>query len=101
MRAKRLQRINQKGWDVAQLLIAVKARANLELADIQGLTADDTQDPPEVRLRRYLDQINQARSRLDTSDYGQCQACSATLSEGQLDEMPWVELCQPCATNSQ
>ena len=96
-RALRLERINSKGWDVAQRLMAVKSRQNMDLSDIKGLTMDDTDEPPEVRLRRYLDQINAARKRLDTPEYGSCTTCGSTFQEGQLDEMPWVELCAPCA----
>lgn len=92
----RLEHINKKGWAVAQKLMAVKARQNLDLSDIKGATMDDLDEPPEVRLRRYLDQINRARARLQSGEYGSCLQCGAPFSAGQLDEMPWVELCAPC-----
>lgn len=93
----RLEHINQKGWEVAQRLAKVKAGQNLRLEDIKGLTADDVQETPEERLRRFLDQINAARTRLSTDDYGKCLQCGAPFQPAQLDEMPWVELCHGCA----
>lgn len=95
-RDSRLQFINKKGWEIAQRLMKVKAGQRLVLSDIKGVTMDDTDEPPEVRLRRFLDQINNARTRLDTPEYGACTQCGAAFHELQLDEMPWVEYCQPC-----
>jgi len=92
----RLKRINDKGWEVAQRLMKVKANQNLNLDDIKGLKMDDTGETPEPRLRRFLDQINQARARLTGGDYGKCQRCGAPFSDPALDEMPWVELCRAC-----
>ncbi len=94
--ALRLERINAKGWEVAQRLMNVKARQNLDLSDIKGLKMDDTDEPPEVRLRRWLDQINASRTRLGTDAYGKCEGCGAPFSDGQLDEMPWVSHCAAC-----
>ena len=94
--ALRLERINATGWEIAQRLAAVKSRQNMDLSDIKGAKRDDTDEPPEVRLRRFLDQINQSRQRLATDAYGKCTECGASFQPGQLDEMPWVELCAPC-----
>jgi hypothetical protein len=97
---QRLKRINDKGWEVAQRLSAVKGRQDINLSQMDGMGIDDPLETKERRLRRYLDQINRARIRLGTPEYGQCVDCDTTFAAGQLDDMPWVEQCGPCVANS-
>ena len=94
---ERLALINKKGWDVAQKLQELKARKNVSLSDFLKDDGGDPKEPPEVRLRRFLDLINRARARLRDGPYGLCLECSAPFKPAQLDEMPWVELCHACA----
>jgi RNA polymerase-binding transcription factor DksA len=93
----RLQRINQKGWEVAQKLQSLKAGQDVSFAQLGKLFADGPRETPEERLRRYLDQINRARTRLQDGTYGHCSGCGKALAIPQLDEMPWVEYCRACA----
>ncbi|MFT5432087.1 MAG: RNA polymerase-binding transcription factor DksA [Myxococcota bacterium] len=97
---QRLKLINAKGWEVAQRLSAVKARRDIDLSQMDGMGIDDPLESKERRLRRYLDQINRARTRLPTPEYGQCVDCGTAFAAGQLDDMPWVEQCAGCAANS-
>ena len=92
----RLKRIADKGWEVAQRLAKVKANQNMVLADMKGVTGDDEHERPEDRLRNWLDQINRARVRLNSGDYGKCLGCGTPLADGALDDMPWVENCATC-----
>ena len=91
-----LRTINRKGWEVAQKLAEVKGRQDVDLSQLDPLLANDTREPPEVRLRRYLDQINAARTRLQGEGYGLCLDCGTPLGEVELAEMPWLERCKPC-----
>ncbi|MFT7625446.1 MAG: RNA polymerase-binding transcription factor DksA [Myxococcota bacterium] len=96
-RALRLDRINKKGWEVAQRLMKVKSRQDVRLADLAGLRMDDTTESPETRLRRWLDQINAARQSLGTADFGRCGSCAGAIGEVELDEQPWADICAACA----
>ena len=96
----RLAKIGQKGWEVAQKLHEVKANQNADLRVLGRLFKDDTDEPPEERLRRYLDMINAARERQNGGDYGNCLNCGKAFSDAELDEMPWVDLCNRCAANA-
>lgn len=93
---QRLALINKKGWEVAQKLQELKAKKNVSLTDF--LKDDgDAKEPPEVRLRRYLDLINRSRTRIQSGSYGLCLGCAKPFLDAELDEMPWVELCRTCS----
>ena len=95
-KARRLALINQKGWAVAQELQEVMASKDVSLQELGRLTQDGPRLKPEEKLRLFLAQVNHARVRLQSDDFGRCQGCSASLDEAQLDEMPWIELCHSC-----
>jgi RNA polymerase-binding transcription factor DksA len=95
--AARLLTINKKGWAVAQKLIELKANQDVSLDDLGNLYELNLVDKKEERLRRFLDLINSARARLLTKNYGFCLKCRAPFADAVLDEMPWVEVCPPCA----
>ncbi len=40
--------------------------------------------------------VNQALERLDTGEYGICQACEEPISEKRLKVLPWAKYCVPC-----
>lgn len=98
LRQKRLARINQKGWEVAQRLSDALAKKEVDLSTLDlDLRAGPWVESKSERLRRYLDTINRARARLHTESYGRCDLCGAPFSSGQLDDTPWVDTCQTCA----
>jgi RNA polymerase-binding transcription factor DksA len=92
----RLTRINQKGWEVAQKLQAVKAKTLDSVEEIFDELSDGKKLRVEERLRAWLDQINRARKRLQDGDYGLCLSCGKAFSDLELDEMAWVEYCALC-----
>ena len=94
--ARWLEHINKKGWEVAQKLIEIKANQDINLEQLANQFTGKREIPPEDRLRFYLDQINHARERLGGDQWGVCLQCGSKLPDAMLDEMPWVELCQPC-----
>ena len=95
---KRLETINKKGWEVAKKLEEVKARQDTNFEKLAKAFGDegDKKEPPEVRLRRYLDMINRARKRMLDDEYGGCIECDKPFKPLELDEMPWVERCHAC-----
>ena len=96
-RALRLQRINQKGLEVATRLAELKAGQDITLADMESPGLDVEAMTKEARVRAFLDLVNAARTRLGTAAYGLCLACSVPLDDAGLDERPWLERCADCA----
>ena len=97
-RSLRLQRINQKGLEVATKLAGLKAGQNITLADM-GTGLERAGLTKEERLRNYLDLINASRTRLLSGPgggYGRCLACGVELTPAALDELPWTERCGDC-----
>lgn len=45
------------------------------------------------RLRRELDEVESALSRLDDGSYGSCIECSAPISTDRLEAMPTASTC--------
>ncbi len=45
------------------------------------------------RLRRELDEVEAALSRLDDGSYGTCTECSAEISAPRLEAMPTASTC--------
>ena len=93
---KWLALINRKGWAVAQDLQELLGAKDVSLKDLGQLVQKGPKLTPEEKLRAFLEQINQARTRLESGKFGYCLSCSAAFTDGQLDEMPWVELCHVC-----
>lgn len=40
--------------------------------------------------------VNEAIERLETGEYGICQACEEPVSEKRLRALPWAKYCVPC-----
>lgn len=55
---------------------------------------------PEERLRAYLDHVEKCRKLIDADDdrYGRCELCGTDLGLPALEQMPWADRCQPCAS---
>ncbi len=96
--------INRKGWDVAQRLAELKANQELDLSTMDltfGVGDGTKKEPPVVRLRRYLDLINRARTRLAADpEFGRCQSCGQEFEVAALDETPWLERCRSCLSQA-
>ena|SRR5258708_31700477 len=79
-----------KGTEVAVLLEQILSGKEVELdAGIPELGASDK----ELRLRNFLELIDRAIKRAETSRFGRCTVCDAALSQAVLDEQPWTERC--------
>jgi RNA polymerase-binding protein DksA len=40
--------------------------------------------------------IDEALSRLEADDYGECRRCGAPISPGRLEAIPWAANCRSC-----
>jgi RNA polymerase-binding transcription factor DksA len=86
-----------KGMDVNEALVAVLAGKKATLATLKMPWDKQPKEPPEKKLRRWLDQIVRAQRRLETPNFGRCQECGANLPLGALNDTPWLEICAKCA----
>jgi RNA polymerase-binding transcription factor DksA len=94
---RRLKRIQDKGWEVAQRIAALKAGENIRISDMEGLLTSPVGETPEEKLRAWLDAINRARTRIEEERYGQCLVCDLPIRQEALDEIPWQETCARCS----
>ncbi|HNQ14129.1 MAG TPA: TraR/DksA family transcriptional regulator [Pyrinomonadaceae bacterium] len=77
------------------------------------LSIDDseTPDPVDLAVRNYsknvmlavsenesrqLTLINEALTRLDDDEYGDCQNCNKPINLKRLDAIPWARYCLSC-----
>jgi RNA polymerase-binding transcription factor DksA len=96
-RALRLERINRKGMEVAERLAQLLAGQDVKLGDIDPSDVFDLEGmKQEAWLRAFLDQVNQARRRLQGGGYGNCLSCGQRFEDTVLDEGPWIAQCAPC-----
>ncbi|MSP91262.1 MAG: hypothetical protein EXR79_05605 [Myxococcales bacterium] len=89
--------LSRKGMDINQKLTDLLSRQNATLATIKLPNETEAHEPPERRLRRFLDQIIRAQRRLGTPDWGLCSTCRRPFERGALDDTPWIEECAACA----
>ena len=95
---RRLQRIQDKGWEIAQRIARIKAGENIRLGDMRGLLKAPPGETEEEKLRAWLDAINRARDRFHSGEYGACRECDKAIREEALDEIPWAEVCGACGS---
>lgn len=50
--------------------------------------------------RQELARLNDAISRLDAGQYGQCSVCGVPIDKGRLHALPYVDTCIACARSS-
>ena len=89
--------LQRKGMDINQKLTDLLGRQNATLATIKLPNETEAHEPPERRLRRFLDQIVRAQRRLSTPQWGRCTSCQKPFEQGALDDTPWIEECKACA----
>jgi len=93
-RARWKKTILAKGGDVSARLEAVLAKKEVDLSDVELTQTDDEKEPPEKRLRRYLDLLMARLRVVDDPRFGYDPERGRFLTVPELDEMPWIE-CDP------
>ncbi len=71
-------------------------RVRGELADRRERVAGLIERRPDDRLVELLVQVDAALDRLETPDWGLCQACHGTLEPERLSADPLVSICLDC-----
>lgn len=80
--------------EVAGDLGALGAASDVQMADVSQNTAEqDEQRELAAALRRQLDDIEIALSRLDDGTYGTCEQCGAEIPEERLEAFPAARYC--------
>ena len=47
--------------------------------------------------RRELEDIHGALERIERGIYGRCEICMERIDRSQLELVPWLRVCDPCA----
>ena len=80
-----------KGGDIAGRLSAILDHKEVFLDDLPPPIKPS--EDPELRLRRFLDQIDRAIKAWGTDRYGRCMSCGTPLPAATLAEQPWLDWC--------
>ncbi|HUY96319.1 MAG TPA: TraR/DksA C4-type zinc finger protein [Verrucomicrobiae bacterium] len=48
------------------------------------------------QLRRMVDDVEHALTRLDAGRYGRCEICDAEIPKERLEALPWATVCVAC-----
>jgi RNA polymerase-binding transcription factor DksA len=68
-------------------------------ADSGQVTAERGEvDAVSGSLRETLLDIDDALTKLDADNYGQCESCGDDIAEDRLEAMPAARLCMACAS---
>jgi RNA polymerase-binding transcription factor DksA len=80
-----------KGAEVAGRLEALLSKKDVDLGDLPPPKRPD--EDPELRLRRWLEQIDRAIKRWGTDRFGRCSQCGDPLDDQTLADQPWLDWC--------
>ena len=80
-----------KGQDVADLLEALLSGKEVDLTSLPVPLRPD--EDPELRLRRFIEQIDRAIKAFDTDAFGRCERCGVDLDRAALRQQPWLATC--------
>lgn len=96
------QQLNGKRQELMANLNGIRA----DVMTAKGRVAEDDQASLEheefISIQRNslnhhtLLLVNEALERLDTGEYGVCQACEEPISDKRLKVLPWAKYCVPC-----
>jgi hypothetical protein len=85
------RRLLAKGAEVAGRLEALLNHKEVKLTDLP-VPLKPSEDP-ELRLRRWLEQIDRAIKAWGTERFGRCGVCGESLSDQSLTDQPWLDWC--------
>ena len=80
-----------KGSEIALRLEALLSKKEVKLTDLPPPKKPD--EDPELRLRRFLDQLDRGIKAFGTERFGRCAVCGEALAAAALSETPWLETC--------
>ena len=80
-----------KGSEIALRLEALLSKKEVKLNDLPPPKKPD--EDPELRLRRFLGQLDRGIKAFGSERYGRCAVCGDALDPAALGETPWLESC--------
>ncbi len=80
-----------KGSEISARLSLILDHKEVSLDDLPP--PKDPNEDPELRLRRFLDQIDRAIKAWGTEKSGRCAQCGIELPDRVLAEQPWLDWC--------
>ena len=80
-----------KGSEIASRLEALLSKKEVKLNDLPPPKKPG--EDPELRLRRFLEQLDRGIKSFGSERFGRCLVCSAPIAEAALQETPWLESC--------
>lgn len=87
-------RIAQQLDEVASDIGALESESSAQMADVAQNTGEqDEQRELAAALRRQLDEIEIALTRLDDGTYGTCEQCGAAIPDERLEAHPAARFC--------
>jgi DnaK suppressor protein len=54
-------------------------------------------DRMDARMKAEIEAIDRALVKLETGQYGRCEACGKDIPQSRLEALPTTTLCLPCA----
>ncbi len=81
-----------KGQEIAKRLEEVLAGKDARLDDFSLFARGEPAEPPERRLRRYLDLVMKRMRAVDHPRFGFDRERDGFLPVAAIDEMPWVDV---------
>jgi hypothetical protein len=54
----------------------------------------------EEKLRRFLALVDSRLVAIRNGSYGKCETCGDGLPFVHLEQIPWIDTCQPCAAKN-
>jgi hypothetical protein len=80
-----------KGSEIALRLEALLSKKEVKLNDLPPPKKPG--EDPELRLRRFLGQLDRGIKSFGTERFGRCAVCAEALPSAALAETPWLESC--------
>lgn len=87
-----------KGSEIARRLenFLASDEMNFDLSNVITLADLGKNTGKKERLKAYLRHINAIIQSFNQGHFGLCRVCEKPLSEAELNEMPWSDICQEC-----
>ncbi|MDM8083411.1 TraR/DksA C4-type zinc finger protein [Cellulomonas cellasea] len=98
-----VERLRSLRGDLAGLFDAQRDTATDDEHDPEGATLAFERAQADALAQAALEQVTEidaALRRLESGDYGRCEACGEPISPGRLEARPAARTCIRCASRS-
>jgi hypothetical protein len=91
--ARLKRQLLKKGSEINDKLVALLNGKEVNIFEV--LKPGETK---EERLRRFLKLIDDQLLAIRNKTYGKCVQCGDGLPFAHLEQIPWIDTCQKCAS---